>query len=103
MFRKESGSVGDGAGADTKIDFCLAQRDPDGNPTTGITRHDLSGIPVYAEDGVASSSLQDGMNDEAMKEIACWDVDNYVNVYIVTEIGGNNGGGGIQLRLFKPN
>ena len=96
MFRKEPGSVGDGAGADTKIDFCLAQRDPDGNPTTGVTRHDLSDIPVYVEYGVASSSLQDGMNDEAMKEIACWDVDNYVNVYIVTEIGGNNGGGGIQ-------
>ena len=38
MFRKEPGSVGDGEGADTKIDFCLAQRDPDGNPTTGVTR-----------------------------------------------------------------
>ena len=49
MFRKEPGSVGDGEGADTKIDFCLAQRDPDGNPTTGVTRHDLSDIPVYVE------------------------------------------------------
>ena len=96
MFRKVPGSVGDGEGVDTKIDFCLAQRDPDGNPTTGVTRHDLSGFPVYVEDGVASSSIQDGMNDEQMKEIACWDVDKYVNVYIVTEIGGNNGGGGIQ-------
>jgi len=96
MFRKVPGSVGDGDGVDTKIDFCLAQRDPEGNPTTGVTRHDLSSIPVYVEDGVSPSSLQPGMNDEAMKEIACWDVDKYVNVYIVTEIGGNNGGGGIQ-------
>ena len=96
MFRKVPGSVGDGDGVDTKIDFCLAQRDPEGNPTTGVTRHDLSSIAVYVEDGVSPSSLQPGMNDEAMKEIACWDVDKYVNVYIVTEIGGNNGGGGIQ-------
>ena len=96
MFRKVPGSVGDGDGVDTKIDFCLAQRDPEGNQTTGVTRHDLSSIPVYVEDGVSPSSLQPGMNDEAMKEIACWDVDKYVNVYIVTEIGGNNGGGGIQ-------
>lgn len=96
MFRKVPGSNGDGEGVDTKIDFCLAQRDPDGNPTTGVTRHDLSNFPVYVADGVAHNSLSPGMNDEQMKEIACWDVDKYVNVYIVTEIAGNNGGGGIQ-------
>jgi hypothetical protein len=27
--------------ADIEIEFCLAQRDPDGNPTTGIIRHNL--------------------------------------------------------------
>jgi len=96
MFRKVPGSVGDGSGVDTKIDFCLAQRDPDGNPTTGITRHDLSGEPEYVQDGVSPSATQSGMDDLAMKSYACWDVDRYVNIYIVTEIDGNNGGGGIQ-------
>ncbi len=37
-FRKISGTPGDGAGVDTKIEFCLATLAPNGNPTTGITR-----------------------------------------------------------------
>jgi len=91
QFRKEPGSNGDGSGVDTKIDFCLAQRDPDGNPTTGITRHDLSGYPAYVNNGIAVSGLDDGMPDVEVKSIACWDVDSYVNVYVVSEINGSNG------------
>jgi hypothetical protein len=91
QFRKEPGSTGDGTGVDTKIEFCLAQRNPDGNPTTGITRHDLSGYPAYVNNGIAVSGLDDGMPDIDVKSIACWDVDRYVNVYVVTEINGNNG------------
>ena len=91
QFRKEPGSNGDGSGVDTKIDFCLAQRDPDGNPTTGITRHDLSGYPAYVNNGIAVSGLDDGMPDVEVKSIACWDVDSYVNVYVVSEINGTNG------------
>ena len=37
-FRKIPGTIGDGAGVDTKIEFCLATIDPNGNQTTGITR-----------------------------------------------------------------
>ncbi len=37
-FRKLPGTPGDGAGVDTEIQFCLATIDPNGNPTTGITR-----------------------------------------------------------------
>ena len=39
-FRKLTSTPGDGAGVDTEIEFCLATIDPDGNPTTGITRTD---------------------------------------------------------------
>ena len=91
QFRKEPGSNGDGSGVDTKIEFCLAQRDPDGNPTTGITRHDLSGYPAYVNNGIAVSGLDAGMPDIQVKSIACWDVDSYVNVYVVSEINGTNG------------
>jgi len=90
-FRKVSGSTGDGIGVDTKIDFCLAQRDPNGNPTTGIVRYDLSGYPAYVNNGVAVSGLDDGMPDLQLKSLGCWDVDRYVNVYIVTQINGSNG------------
>jgi len=91
QFRKEPGSTGDGEGVDTKIEFCLAQRDPDGNPTTGITRHDLSGYPAYVNNGIAVSGLDAGMPDLQVKSIACWDVDSYVNVYVVSQINGTNG------------
>ena len=88
-----------GPGVDTKIQFCLASRDPEGNPTSGITRH--NGINLfgqeYAEDGVASSSIEDGIDDEMMKEATgCWNPNEYINFYIVSEIAGNNGGNGIQ-------
>lgn len=96
QFRKVPGSTGDGIGVDTKIDFCLVRRDPDGSPTSGVTRHDLSNISAFVSDGIALSGLNDGAPDLQVKEIACWDVDEYVNVYIVPEINGNNGGGGVQ-------
>lgn len=96
QFRKEPGGSGDGEGVDTKIEFCLAQRGPDGSPSNGITRHDLSGIPEFVADGIAISSTSEGAPDLEIKNIACWDVAKYVNVYVVGEIAGNNGGGGIQ-------
>ena len=96
QFRKEPGGSGDGIGVDTKIDFCLAQRGPDGSPSNGITRHDLSGIPAFVNNGIAITNTSGGAGDLEVKSIACWDVAEYVNVYVVPEIEGNNGGGGIQ-------
>lgn len=95
-FRKVPGTDGFGIGVDTGINFCLAQRDPEGNPTTGITRHDLSGFATFVADGVAISGLDDGMGDAQMKAQACWPASSYLNVYVVPEINGNNGGGGVQ-------
>ena len=43
---------------DSKIQFCLASRDPNNNPTDGILRHDGSGLiyngESYAEDGIST-------------------------------------------------
>lgn len=88
-----------GAGVDTKIQFCLASRDPDGNPTNGITRH--NGVSLfgnqYALEGIASSSIEDGVSDNTLKSATgCWNPDEYVNFYIVSEINGNDGGNGVQ-------
>lgn len=96
QFRKEPGGSGDGDGVDTKIEWCLAQRAPDGSPSNGITRHDLSDIPAFVNNGIAESSLSPGAPDLQVKNIACWDWTSYANVYIVPEIAGNNGFGGIQ-------
>lgn len=96
-FGATPGALGvDEQSLDSKIEFCLAVRDPDGDPTDGITRHNLSGYTDYVEEGVTTSNFFAGMSDITMKNIACWDPDFYLNIYIVTEIQGNNAGGGIQ-------
>ncbi len=88
-----------GPGVDTKIQFCLASRDPNGNPTNGITRH--NGVDLFGNqydfDGVAPDGISDGVNDNDLKSATgCWNPDEYVNFYIVSEIDGNNAGNGIQ-------
>jgi len=94
---------------DSKVEFCLAQRDPDNNPTNGIHRYNGSElvwenytnnpptIESYAEDGVTNSNISDGINESYMKEtVGCWDTQKYFNLWVVSEINGNNGGNGIQ-------
>ena len=98
-FRATPGALGvDENTIDSRFDFCLAGTDPDGNPTNGIVRYDMSGYSNYMEDGVTTnpSFYSDAMPDNTLKNIGCWDPDFYCNVYIVTEINGNNGGNGVQ-------
>ena len=83
--------------ADSKIQFCMAVRDPEGNPTNGITRYDASWNETYVLEGVSNGNDQDAWDHEAMKEAAgCWNPDEYINFYVVNEINGNDGGWGIQ-------
>ena len=83
--------------ADSKIQFCMAVRDPEGNPTNGITRYDASWNETYVLEGVSNGNDQDAWDQEEMKEAAgCWNPDEYINFYVVNEINGNDGGWGIQ-------
>lgn len=68
-FGKLAGTPGDGAGVDTDIQFCLAQIDPNGNPTNGIVRHNL---------GAASF---DSAAVEAAKAATIWDPTKYLNMW----------------------
>ncbi len=111
-FRKIEGTNGDGLGVDTKIEFCLASRSPDNLPTTGIVRHDasdlifsftFSGQQIYEEyalDGVSPNSTfgsPQGVPHTYMKDVyGCWDIEDYLNIWVVSEIDGNNGESGIQ-------
>jgi len=97
---------------DSKIEFCLAARDPDNLPTTGIIRHDCSDLSYtnnfggqtstayYAEKGISNGSQWDiplqGIPDAIIKNTFHWPIDKYFNFYVVSEINGNDGGGGIQ-------
>lgn len=73
-YRKKAGSKGDNSnpvGADTYIEFCLANLDPYGNPTSGITRHSttVSGFDYY-------------IDDEKLKAYGYWPSDMYCNIWI---------------------
>ena len=95
-FRKVAGSNGDGLGVDVLVEFELAKRTPDGLPTTGIIRVDGSGVPGFAEHGIASLETLPGADQTEVKALTSWLGDDYLNVFVVPEINGNNGGGGIQ-------
>lgn len=65
--------------ADTEIQFALATEDPQGNPTTGITRHATNETSFsYAQDKVK----QDGYGT------AGWNPEQYLNIW-VCKISGN--------------
>ena len=97
-FRKKEGSLGDGDGVDTYIEFELAKRTPEGEPTNGIVRVNGNVVPGYAEHGISngSSSSGEGADQAQVKALTTWYGEDYVNIFVVPEINGNDGGWGIQ-------
>ncbi|MEM6398586.1 MAG: M43 family zinc metalloprotease [Bacteroidota bacterium] len=79
-----------GFGVETGIRFCLAKQDPDGNPTTGITRHisPLTNV-TFAQ-------------DVEMKDIARWDPLRYVNVYICNQLCRDENNCGVAGYAYYP-
>lgn len=67
-------------GVNTNIQFCLAQRDPGGNLTNGITRNVSSytnmGGPYYYSD------------DLNVKNVNRWNPSCYINIWLVNDIPG---------------
>ncbi len=100
-FRKMTGTNGDGAGADIGVEFCLAQRDPSGNPSTGITRTNGCSVPLYCTEGITAGNGQ-GANELTVKNLSRWPNQQYYNIWVVTEIENNNGGSGIQGYAYFP-
>jgi PKD repeat protein len=100
-YRKVPGTNGDGAGVDIEMQFCLAARDPNGNPTNGINRVDASSVTNYANEGI-SIGQGSGASENTVKALSRWDRDDYYNIWIVNEIEDNDGGAGIQGFAYFP-
>lgn len=66
--------------ADVEVQFCLATRDPQGNPTTGITRTQTTktSFDIYSDDVKYSSR---GGKD-------AWPTDQYLNIWVCNLSGG---------------
>jgi PKD repeat protein len=100
-FRKIAGSNGDGEGVDVGLEFCLASRDPYGNPSTGIVRVDGSTVANYADMGIEASGGV-GANEATVKGLSTWPREEYMNIWVVNEIENNDAGGGIQGFAYFP-
>lgn len=76
-YRRQPGTNGYNTspiGADANLEFYLATTDPNGQPTTGITRH------YYAQ-----KSLFDVFNDDVLlSQIAYWPSDRYMNIWVTS-------------------
>ena len=68
--------------ADSQIEFCLAQQDPNGNPTTGITRT-FTNETSFTTDNKVKFTSQGGID--------IWDRNQYMNIW-VCPLGGSLGG-----------
>ncbi len=85
------GYYDNGNGVDTKIQFCLARRDPDGLPTSGITR----------DVNVLTNMIME-TEDIALKNINRWDPTKYINIWLVKEITSDASGAGVAGYAYFP-
>ena len=78
----------------TGITFQLAERTPDCKPTRGIVRINASQV-CYAGDCYRTKGIT-AKNEIFLKGQSRWSAQEYLNVWVVSEIENNNGSSGIQ-------
>ncbi len=99
QFRNQNpdGSTYDPDGTDLEFEFCIAQRDSNGNPTNGINRVDGRSVANYDSQGIISS------NEQQIKALSKWPNTKYYNVWVVAMIDGQNPwGGGTKGYAYFP-
>ncbi|RYY23994.1 MAG: T9SS type A sorting domain-containing protein [Chitinophagaceae bacterium] len=76
---------------ETGIQFALATRNPNNQPTNGINRVNV-GNSAYINYGVRLNTAN-GLTDQQLKNITRWDPGLYYNIWVVNKIDGNAGSG----------
>lgn len=74
-----------------QIQFCLAQRDPNGNATTGITRNSSP---------LTNETME--VDDITLKNINRWPPTCYLNIWVIKEISSLSMGTGVIGYAFLP-
>lgn len=87
------------SGVDMQIEFCLAAQDPLGNPTNGVNRINAAGTSDYSTNGITTSGTD---NEIAIKDLSIWSNSDYYNIWVVSEINGNDAGSGTQGYAYFP-
>ncbi len=84
-------------GVDVGIQFCLARRDPNGQPTNGITRNESSLVnDLMCNPGTNSAS------DAQIKLLSNWDCRQYINIWLVTDLFNGNFGCNLAGYAYFP-
>ncbi|MAU37175.1 MAG: hypothetical protein CMD14_07380 [Flavobacteriales bacterium] len=83
--------------ANPGIKFCLASIDPNGNPTTGITRTATSRTSFDADDNIDA----DAMKKTSSGGINNWDPLRYLNIWVVN-LSNSSGGGQTLGYAYLP-
>lgn len=74
------------------VKFVLAKRDPECNPTDGIVRVNGSSLAGYTSGGV-NNDLSTGASDPDVKALSRWPNKDYLNIWVVNKIDGQDGYG----------
>ena len=81
-----SGTFG---GADVNMEFQLAARDPEGNPTSGITRTNVTDvIPSFATTGMVTNNNSDPASEMNIKTLSHWPGTDYINIWVLYRLNG---------------
>ncbi len=92
---------GEFGGADIDIEFELASRDPEGNPSSGITRTDVAAvIPSFATTGMVTNNLLDPAAELNVKALSQWPESDYINVWVLYKI--NSGASPLGFAYLPP-
>jgi hypothetical protein len=84
-------------GIDIGIQFCLAKRDPNGMPTSGITRNESN----FVNDTMCSPGTN-SFYDKEIKSLSRWDCENYINVWLVTDLFNSAFNCGLAAYAYFP-
>lgn len=80
---------GDYGGSDIDIEFELASRDPDGNPSTGIVRvNAVESIPEYGDEGLVTGDNLHPSSENEVKALSHWPTADYINIWVVSGLNG---------------
>ncbi len=85
---------------DIQIQFALANRDPQCNPTTGINRIDGSAALSKYNTGGINLLTTNGETETDVKNLSRWDPTQYYNIWVVNRIDASDGTSGIFVGGF---
>lgn len=85
-YRRMAGTPGGanttGLATDVEINFVLAKRDPNGLPTTGVVRHQITPYSNNVAD-TAGPDWETRADVETMKQATIWDPTKYLNMWTI--------------------